>query len=127
MSPAIEAWLSAFAFTQIVEVPIYVAAIRRALRGDDLPRLRGVPAQLAVAFGASLVTHPIVWFLIPRLRYDAYWVMVARAETFAVVVEGFYFYALYVFDLRRAMLWSLAANATSASLGLLSRWLFGWP
>jgi hypothetical protein len=127
MSPETSAWLSAFAFTEAVEVPLYLAFMR--LRSDDArPRaLDGVSGRLAVAFGASLVTHPIVWFLIPRIPAGSYAEMVARAEAFAVVAEGLYFYALGFFDLRRAMLWSLLANAASATLGLVSRSTFGWP
>lgn len=111
-------WLLAFAFTQLVEVPIY----RRALDGRFL-----------VAFGASALTHPVVWFVFPWLFYRSapldgspalYWTMVAAAETFAVGVEAVW---LAAFGLRRALLWSLLANASSLGLGLLSRWLFGYP
>ena len=137
MSRALLPWLYAFLFTQGVEVPLYVALMRNfpAPRGRGVPGERdqpptppqGLAGQIAVAFGASLLTHPIVWFLIPRLEYQSYWVMVARAEVFAVVVEGLYFYALQVFSLQRAMRWSLLANASSLGLGLLSRAIFGWP
>lgn len=103
-------WLSAFLFTQCVEVPIYA----------KLAKTGWLPA-----FGASALTHPIVWFVIPRLFPHSYWLMVAIAETFAVVTE-----ALYLrlgFDVERALLWSFLANAASAGLGLLSRTAFGWP
>ncbi|MFO0678929.1 MAG: hypothetical protein U0169_20545 [Polyangiaceae bacterium] len=107
------AWLLAFAFTQIVEIPIYV----RTLRVAPL-----------VAFGASALTHPIVWFVLPRVRhsmglsYDAYLVI---AETFAVVAEGVYFHALT--KKKSSYGWSLVANATSVVLGLASRHFFGVP
>jgi hypothetical protein len=104
------AWLSAFFFTQCVEVPIYA----------KLAKTGWLPA-----FGASSLTHPIVWFVIPSLWKGSYWGMVAVAETFAVVAE-----ALYLglgFKVKRALAWSLLANAASAGLGLLSRWMFGWP
>ncbi|MFS8067770.1 MAG: hypothetical protein ACMG6S_15505 [Byssovorax sp.] len=127
MAGALAAWISAFAFTQAVEIPLYVAVVRRSVRAGATSRPVSLAAQIALAFGASAVTHPIVWFLIPRIPYGPYAEMVARAELFAVIVEAFYFYVLEVFDLRRALLWSLAINATSASLGLLSRWAFGWP
>lgn len=127
MAGALAAWISAFAFTQAVEVPLYVAAVRRSVRLGATQRPLGLAAQIALAFGASAVTHPIVWFLIPRLPCGSYAEMVARAELFAVLVEGFYFYALEVFTLRRALFWSLLINGASASLGLLSRWAFGWP
>jgi len=127
MSPETSAWLSAFLFTEAVEVPIYLACMQLPA-DDDRPRaLDGPGGRLAVAFGASLVTHPIVWFLIPRIPAGSYAEMVARAEAFAIVAEAFYFYALGFFNGRRAFLWSLAANAASATLGLVSRSTFGWP
>jgi hypothetical protein len=127
MAGLLAAWLSAFAFTQAVEIPLYVAAVRRSVRRGATQKPLALAAQIALAFGASAVTHPIVWFLIPRIPAGSYAEMVARAELFAVLVEAFYFYALEVFDLRRALLWSLLINGASAGLGLLSRWAFGWP
>ena len=116
MSPlaSVWPWLNAFVFTQVVEVPIY----RYAMGGRTL-----------TAFGASALTHPIVWFVFPRLPWwhGSYLVMIAAAETFAVVVEAIY---LWLFGLRgasRAFLWSLAANSASCSLGLVSRAIFGRP
>jgi hypothetical protein len=69
--------------------------------------------RLALAFGASAITHPFVWFLFPRLVED-YWTMVALAETFAVVVEAVW---LWRFGLKRAILWTLLANGTSVGIG----------
>lgn len=127
MSRVIYAWLSAFFFTQAVEIPIYVAMIRREGRDGGPPEERRLAVQIALAFGASAITHPIVWFVIPQIAYDSYWEMVSRAELFAVAVEGLYLYALHLADLRRAFGWSLLANASSFGLGLSSRAIFGWP
>lgn len=107
-------WLLAFAFTQVVEVPIY---------------LRALDGRFGVAFGASAITHPVVWFVFPwafarLLPSVGYWPMVAAAEAFAVAVEAGW---LAAFGLRRAPLWSLGANGASLGLGLLSRALFGHP
>ncbi|MEI8259033.1 MAG: hypothetical protein WCJ30_25470 [Deltaproteobacteria bacterium] len=121
-------WLIAFAFTQAVEMPIYM----RALKGRP-----------GVAFGASAITHPIVWFVIPRAWVHLYLAMIAfrpeliirsptaryvsmvlLAESFAVIVEAIY---LRAWGLRRALAWSLLVNGASVTLGLLSRALFGWP
>jgi hypothetical protein len=101
------------------------------VRGARRPLL----ARALVAFGASLVTHPVVWFVMPRVFYSppiletvppdaVYPLMVSVAETFAIAVEALY---LHAFGLRRAWAWALAANLVSASLGLASRALFGWP
>ena len=104
------AWLSAFLFTQCVEMPIYARFAR---------------SGWAAAFGASALTHPIVWFVIPSLVPGDYWVMVAVAETFAVLAEAVYL--RFGFQVRRAFAWSLLANIASAGLGFTSRLLFGWP
>jgi len=120
------AWLAAFLFTELVETPIYV----RALRDDREGRRAGEAAQagrgraIATAFAASALTHPIVWFVMPELIPGDYMIMVAVAELFAVVVEAAW---LWAFGLRRALLWALFANAASVCLGLLSRRIFGWP
>src|SRR5262249_7561235 len=80
------AWLSAFAFTQAVEVPIYIFGL-----GIDGAEDATVARRAAIGFGASALTHPIVWFVIPGLLpWASYWSMVAVAETFAVLVEALY-------------------------------------
>lgn len=65
-------WLRAFAFTQIVEAPVY----RRAL---------GV--SWIAALGASAITHPFVWFVFPRLG-SSWLVRTATSEIFAWLVEA---------------------------------------
>lgn len=120
-------WFWAFLFTQIVEMPIY---------------MRGLRARVHEAFGATALTHPIVWFVIPelfdwfyqsayaphaslRMSSDArYWVMVAFAETFAVVTEALYFRFL---GLEKPWRWAFIANMSSFGLGMLSRTTFGFP
>jgi hypothetical protein len=120
-------WFWAFLFTQIVEIPIY---------------MRGLRARMLEAFGATALTHPIVWFVIPEafewfyravfahhasLQMTAntrYYVMVAIAETFAVVVEALYFRALF---LEKPWRWAFIANMSSFGLGMLSRTAFGFP
>jgi len=102
-------WLAAFAFTQAVEVPLYT---------------RATGGRVTVAFGASLLTHPIVFFLFPALWPGSYWGQVAAAEAFAVAVEAAW---LGAFGVRHSIWWAVGANLLSAGLGLGSRALFGWP
>ena len=107
----IRSWLIAFVFTQMVEVPIYSV---------------GLPCHPLAAFGASAITHPIVWFVICGPWCEAPWTAkVASAELFAWLVETAYF--AVIFRKRRAWLWSLVANAASFGAGRLSRGLFGVP
>ena len=132
MAPYLQAWLGAFFFTQVVEVPIWAAALRRDRRvpADPEDRDPWTPGRwpiwmcVAVGFGASAITHPFVWFAFPRFARGGYVSMVVQAEAFAVIVEAVYTGLL---GLRRPISWSLLANGSSALLGLLSRWLFGWP
>lgn len=97
-------WLAAFAVTQAVELPIWSIAQRRPWR-----------ERLCLAFGASAVTHPFVWFVFPDLL-ASWWAMVVAAECFAILVEALWFSA---FGLERPLLWSLLANGASFGVGLV--------
>jgi hypothetical protein len=113
-------WLAAFAFTQYVEVPLWAEALEKYGANK-----RGFGARAAIGFGASALTHPVVWFVFPRIVPFGYWPMVGAAETFAVVAEALYMKA---FGLRRARDSSIASGRRRSSrLGFLCRWLFGWP
>ena len=102
------AWFLAFVVTQVIEVPIWM----RAFRGRPW-----------IAFGASALTHPIVWFVLPNLavRHTTY---VVIAECYAVLVEAVW---ARQWGLRRALLWSLLANGASFGIGMLLRHTVGWP
>jgi len=120
-------WALAFALTQAIEVPIYT---------------RGAKARPLVAFGASAITHPVVWFVMPPVADAIYAAMSLRGmeivhdgafrtlgfgllcEGFAVSVEAVY---LRAFQVRRALLWSLLANGASAAAGYLLWSLTGFP
>jgi hypothetical protein len=107
-------WLGAFGFTQAVEMPIYWFAHRRT---------RGRALRLLKCFGASALTHPIVWFVIPRAWSGSYWGMVAIAEAFAVIAESIYLDQLRV---RWPIFWSLGANTASCGLGFVIYAALGW-
>lgn len=82
-------------------------------------------ARLAIAFGASALTHPVVWFVIPRVwSGSSYLAMVVVAEAFAWLAEALW---LARFRVPRALVWSFAANAASVAVGLTLRELTGWP
>ena len=131
------AWLSAFVSTQAIEVPIYAFALGRDREGGP----GRWPARLGIAFLLSAVTHPCVWFVIPRVFYASAWydelayawpaldehryaLFFAAAEGFAVLVEAA---LLRAFKVERALLWALVANASSVAFGLVTRFLFDWP
>jgi hypothetical protein len=116
-------WLAIFALTCVLELPVYVLFLRRVL-----PIGWGLLLLLAL----NLSTHPIVWFLLPRLLPNqVHYVLVA--EAFAVLVEGLLLIA--VTRWRRLPNWnalaliglSFLANAGSATVGeLLGYRLLGW-
>ena len=142
----------AFAITQLVEVPIYLRALRGA---PGSPPLAATPSatreaperpapsrsstrtsvarRAALAFGASALTHPIVWFVMPWAAMALHRAAVRAggpaldeagrtllygglAEGFAVVAEALY---LRGFRVRRPLAWSLFANAASVIVGTI--------
>jgi hypothetical protein len=107
-------WLQAFLFTELIELPIYCIALR------DF----GWPTRFVLAFGPSLLTHPIVWWSITTFGQDHYWKLVAISELLAVVAEAFY---LRLLGVPRAFDWSLIANGSSYGLGLICQFLLGMP
>ena len=111
--PLLAAWLSAFLLTQLVEMPIWLAAARRL----------GWKRAFLIAFGTSALTHPLLWFAIPWDRWP-YEPTVIGAEIAVVIVETLFAGAL---GLKRPWLWALIANGASIAAGTLTRWAFGWP
>jgi hypothetical protein len=107
----LHAWLSAFLFTQLIEVPTY---------------RRGLGVGWWAAFGATALTHPVVWFVVFHRTVRADYVTKAVvAELFAWLAEAAYFH--WCHGRRNALGWALVANAASVMLGFVSRALFGTP
>jgi hypothetical protein len=109
MSSYSVAWAWAFAFTQLIEAPIY-----RRLFGCGWAR----------ALGASAITHPLIWLAFPHLPFP-YVQSVALVELFAWLGEALYFARPY--GTKRALWVALITNFVSCTLGFLSRSLFGAP
>lgn len=112
MSPLV-AWANAFVVTQLVEVPIYVGL---------------APTRVGKAFVASLLTHPIVWFVFfsPRLPL-VYEEKLLLGEAFAVLAEAIFLRVGCGIATRRALGVALLANAASVAVGALGRALVGFP
>ena len=101
-------WSGAFLLTQLIEVPIYLRAAR------SLPVLK----RAAYAFGASTITHPVIWFCLPWESMPYATVLIA-AECFAIGTEGLWGCCWRV---PRPWLASLVANAASLFAGIIVRW-----
>jgi hypothetical protein len=116
-------WLRAFALTQMVEMGAYAHASERPLR-----------ERLAIAFGASALTHPIVFFVIPHgvaafrptgdYRTD-WWIGVAIAELFAFSAEAIWL-AIFGTPPLAAIAWSFYANASSFCFGIFGYRRLDW-
>lgn len=120
----IEAWLRAFLLTQTIEMGVYVFA----------QRVRPLRERVAIAFAASAITHPLVWFVIPETMRRVvstgdsqtdWWIAIAVAETFAFSAEALW---LWSFGARpaQAAAASLLANGASFTLGLFLYERMGW-
>lgn len=105
-------WFGAFLLTQAIEAPIYLVFAR------SLP----LPKRCVYAFGASTITHPLIWFCLPWVSMS-YWPLVFFAEAFAIIVETIWGRRWRV---ERAWTASLVANALSAGAGLLIRNFLSW-
>ena len=105
---SLDDWSGAFLLTQLIEVPIYLRAARL------LPLLK----RATYAFGASTITHPIIWFCLPW-ETMSYAMLLIVAEGFAFGTEGLWGQCWRV---PRPWLTSLAANATSLAAGMILRW-----
>lgn len=117
--PLVLRWLIAFAFTQAVEAPLYVLAQKN---------MRPMPERWAIAFAASAITHPLVWYVIPELGVEIHpaiagWWSVLLSECFAVLAEALW---LRAFRVEHAFFFALLANVTSFTLGLFLYTYLGW-
>ena len=150
LTPRQLGWLRSFAFTLAVEVPVFVWMARRYVA---IPRITLRRAAAAGAWGTCM-THPVLWFLWPRLYVAAlslllapeslkeeygrraiffvmdqphvFWSGVAIAELLIACIESFTFWlAARRIPLPRAILASFLANGASYGLGQLVRHL--WP
>lgn len=101
-------WPVAFALTQAVELPFYTVGVAH----------RSLARRVLVGFGASALTHPWVWFVLPPYLTPAlgYWGYVAVVELLVVAAEAAYLTGMG-FDARRALVRCALANAASAAAG----------
>ena len=101
MSSYTSLWLASFALALLLELPLVALALPAASRA------RGVLASIV----GNAVTHPLLWFVFPRVLPLGAAVVVG--ELVAVVVEGSAIKLIARISFRRAMLLSLAVNLYS--------------
>jgi len=107
--------LEALAFSAAIEAPIAYLIVRLT----RWPSRGALHAGLASAV-ATAVTHPQLWaaalWAYPRFGY---WPSLVGLETLVVLVEGLLIAWMAALALRRAMLVSLIANASSCIAGMI--------
>lgn len=71
-------WARAFAVTLGVEVPLYFWLLCKA----------GFRAHLALgaALAANAISHPLLWFALPR--FEPYWAFAVAGEAMVLIVES---------------------------------------
>ena len=105
-------WPTAFALTVGLEIPVVLAVLYRF----------GWARVLAVGLLAQLMTHPVLWFWVPR--FEPYLAWVAVAETGVILCEAAWFgFWLRRWEVARPWMWALAAsfaaNLVSTMYGLV--------
>ncbi len=100
-------WLAAFAWTIAIELPVYTMTLHRHARSWQ--RLCGL--VLAV----NAVSHPVLWFVFPKL--SPYWVYVLAGEACVIAIEAAILFVA-IRNLRVAIVASVAANVVSTIVGL---------
>lgn len=109
MNQWVKDWFIAFLITQAIESPIYYLALYG--KGTKTKR-----ALLSIT--PSALTHLWVWFVFPFwLGFTHYQtITLPIAESFALFIEALF---LSIVGVKRALLWSFAANGLSFGLGLV--------
>lgn len=103
----------AFALTLALEIPVAVGIAWLCGLRDQIWRVTGI------AVAASLLTHPIAWFLATTGLADMpFWWRAALIEIAVVVAEAIVYRAGLKAPWKTAAAMSLAANATSFGCGL---------
>jgi hypothetical protein len=114
----VRAWLEAFIVTVAVEAPIVLALTREVKLGWS--------KRLALIVFAQLATHPLVWFVFPRIAGLRGSTALMLSEAWAWLAEAV-FYALTLPGVRptRAGGVSALANGASVLAGVIIR--AAWP
>lgn len=104
-------WIMAFTLTQVIEITAGL------LFWKD--REVSVFRKIGILFGASLITHPMVWFIFPQIREEggySYGEYLLMAESYAYSVEALYYYA---FRIKHPIWLSVIANSCSFLTGVI--------
>ena len=110
----------ALLLTLTIEAPVYVPALVRGLGWDPW-------AAVGAAVGVNLVTHPLVWLILPSGGggHNAYWTLLPVVEVGAWLVEFGLLAALARRRYALLLMTALLANAASLVVGAALIWVSG--
>jgi len=119
MAAALSAWCQAFLLTQLVEMPLY----RRLLR-----------CTWAEAFLPSLLSHPLLWFVLWPVLAGSPSMRTIQAEAIAIMIEAALARGILHrarrpsrAELALALTTSVLANMSSVAVGQMTRAWLDWP
>ncbi len=121
MSASIQEWLAAFLLTYLVEIPLLVRVLRARARW---------PRNVAAGLLSTGLTHPLLWFVWPRVvPLERWFLYLATGETCVVLVEAVVIWGVALRARRdaagAALLASLSVNCASCAVGLVLQSLQG--
>lgn len=107
--------LTALLLSLLIEVPLVMVLfwwIRRPLKTTEAFRC------LLISVAATLVTHPIAWWLMKTLSIPSL-VKFLGIEAGVFLLEGIIYFYFTPLSLKRSMFMSFVANAASAGIGYI--------
>jgi len=113
-------FLLSLTVTECVEIPIVALLVKRFYKYSEIRLLRIV----AVAFVASALTLPYLWFVLPAFITNGA-VYILGGEFLIIAAEAVIYNRLLGLKPREAAVASLAANVSSALLGSALQYTFG--
>lgn len=111
-------FLISLALTLIIEIPLAVVIIRFILKLREVSLWQ----VIFVAFIASSLTLPYLWFIVPS--YVDARLYLLYGEVFIILVEGIVYNQLLKIKIGKALLISLIINIISYYFGVLMKVLF---
>jgi hypothetical protein len=110
-------WIEAFIITLVTEVPIFILLGKRFARSLAHP-----PGALRLAVAGAVgtcITHPLLWFVWPRVVADYTWNVVTGELLIALIETVTFFAVARPLKLYQAFIASIVANSASVAVGYL--------
>ena len=109
-------FLSAFVLTQTSEI-IAILLLARYVFG--IPKKKIPNSKLIMTcFIASTITLPALWFILPLLIHNYYWLLMI-GESLVIIIEAIIYYLWLKQKFATSLTFSLVCNLFSIMIGIL--------